>query len=483
MRVGVVRLYVLLAVAACVAYFFVPPDGWAQTGMAVAIGYLGAAGAVVGVRRWRPACPAPWYWFAAGVFLNSTGQLVEAGLQRATHDLALVSLSNYVYYALYPCLITGMMLLGWSRTGLRNWASMVDATTIATGFGLLAWVFVIHPALGRPEVGVGAEIWMLLFPSGDLLMIAMLVRLMIGGGARSASFRLLTASLLVTLAGDITWAILDRLTEEPGPFGNQVMSTIFFVGYLLLGLAALHPTVREVGQRAGPAQPRLNRPLLAALTAASLIAPGVLVLEVIQGKVSDGFAIALGSVALFLLVVTRMSQLLREVEAQARQLRQLARVDELTGLPNRRAWSQELPHAIEQARRDGTLIAVAMIDLDFFKRFNDEYGHQAGDRLLKSAAAAWTGRLRAADQLARYGGEEFIALLPATGAAEACEVIDRLRAATPAGQSFSAGVAVWDGTETSEELIGRADKALYAAKNAGRRRTEVAAEAAVLSRS
>jgi diguanylate cyclase (GGDEF)-like protein len=157
-------------------------------------------------------------------------------------------------------------------------------------------------------------------------------------------------------------------------------------------------------------------------------------------------------------------------------------VDELTGLPNRRAWSQELPHALERATRDGALIAVAMIDLDYFKRFNDEYGHQAGDRLLKSAAAAWTGQLRAVDQLARYGGEEFIALLPTSGVAEACQILDRLRTATPAGQSFSAGVAVWDGTETSDELIGRADEALYAAKNAGRRRTEVAAETATSAR-
>ena len=196
-----------------------------------------------------------------------------------------------------------------------------------------------------------------------------------------------------------------------------------------------------------------------------------------QGRVRDGFAIVLGSVALFLLVVTRMAQLLGEIDAQAHQLRRLARVDELTGLPNRRSWSSELPHAVERARREGAPLAVAMIDLDYFKRFNDEYGHQAGDRLLKGAAAAWTAELRAVDQLARYGGEEFIALLPTATADRAAEILDRLRAATPAGQSFSAGVAVWDGVETSDELIARADKALYDAKAQGRRRTSVATPA------
>jgi diguanylate cyclase (GGDEF)-like protein len=180
--------------------------------------------------------------------------------------------------------------------------------------------------------------------------------------------------------------------------------------------------------------------------------------------------------ALFLLVVTRMAQLMRQIERQARQLSQLIRVDELTGLPNRRAWSVELPAAIERARRDQVALSVAMLDLDHFKHFNDEYGHQAGDRLLKSVASAWSGQLRAVDQLARYGGEEFIVLLPAADEELATSVLERLRGVRPAGQTFSAGVATWDGIETSEELIARSDEALYQAKAAGRDRIVVASE-------
>ena len=119
-----------------------------------------------------------------------------------------------------------------------------------------------------------------------------------------------------------------------------------------------------------------------------------------------------------------------------------------------------------------------MLDLDRFKRFNDEYGHQAGDRLLKTAAAAWSGQLRTVDHLARYGGEEFIVLLPTASAELATMVLERLRSATPAGQTFSAGVATWDRNETSEELIARADQALYEAKDAGRDRIQVATEPA-----
>jgi diguanylate cyclase len=114
-----------------------------------------------------------------------------------------------------------------------------------------------------------------------------------------------------------------------------------------------------------------------------------------------------------------------------------------------------------------------MIDLDRFKRFNDELGHQAGDRLLRGTAAAWRGALRAVDRIARYGGEEFIVLLPGTDADGAEALVERLRPVTPAGQTFSAGVATWSSPETSDELIARADRALYLAKETGRNRTAV----------
>jgi predicted signal transduction protein with EAL and GGDEF domain len=99
--------------------------------------------------------------------------------------------------------------------------------------------------------------------------------------------------------------------------------------------------------------------VLALLAVASLIAPAILAYQVWRHQVTDGVAIAVGSMTLFLLVVTRMAQLLRQIERQSKQLSQLTRVDELTGLPNRRAWSAELPAAIERARRDRVALSVA----------------------------------------------------------------------------------------------------------------------------
>ena len=116
-----------------------------------------------------------------------------------------------------------------------------------------------------------------------------------------------------------------------------------------------------------------------------------------------------------------------------------------------------------------------MIDLDHFKAFNDDRGHQAGDELLKSAAAAWAKAVREGDFLARYGGEEFAVLLPACPASEVRNFAERLRRAVPERQTCSVGVATWDEAEPGEELVRRADDALYEAKRRGRDRAVVAA--------
>jgi diguanylate cyclase (GGDEF)-like protein len=198
--------------------------------------------------------------------------------------------------------------------------------------------------------------------------------------------------------------------------------------------------------------------------------------------VTDAPAIVVGCVGMFLLVVARMAVLIRQVErqasvleCQAAELTELAQRDALTGLANRRAWELALPMALDHARRDGSALTLAVLDLDHFKRYNDRHGHQAGDRLLKEAAAAWSGGLRTGDLLARYGGEEFALLIPGGAVAQAVELLDRLRPLTPSGQTFSAGVAVWDGQESSEALFARADAALYEAKGAGRNRAALAA--------
>jgi len=155
------------------------------------------------------------------------------------------------------------------------------------------------------------------------------------------------------------------------------------------------------------------------------------------------------------------------------KLRQQAGTDVLTGLANRRHWEQALERELSRAWRQHLPVGVAVIDLDDFKALNDRAGHQAGDRLLKEVSAAWGHVIRDEDLLARPGGDEFGLVFPNCGQDEALQILDRIRKRTPE-LPFSAGLAVWDGSERAGSLMERADIALYRAKSRGGNDTAVA---------
>jgi diguanylate cyclase (GGDEF)-like protein len=119
-------------------------------------------------------------------------------------------------------------------------------------------------------------------------------------------------------------------------------------------------------------------------------------------------------------------------------------------------------------------LCVAIADLDHFKNYNDTYGHPAGDALLRELADSWRRRVRPYDLLVRWGGEEFAIALPDCPVEVAVEVLERLRASVPLGQTVSIGVAERGSEESVESLMSRADRALYDAKESGRNRICVA---------
>jgi diguanylate cyclase (GGDEF)-like protein len=165
-------------------------------------------------------------------------------------------------------------------------------------------------------------------------------------------------------------------------------------------------------------------------------------------------------------------QVVQQVRRQSRHLRSLARRDDLTAVSNRRAWDEELEIAVRYAHQ-GEPMAVALLDVDHFKVYNDRAGHQAGDRLLREIALGWSTQLRRTDTLARIGGDEFALLLRDCPPEYAEEVLQRLCRRVPEGVTCSAGLACWDEGEPPQSLMSRADAALYRAKAAGRDRVEV----------
>jgi diguanylate cyclase (GGDEF)-like protein len=471
MRASAWRIYLAIEVAAIGGCFLLPGTWWGAA-LYTGAGLGGAGGVAAGIILNRPRHPAPWWLLAFGLMLEAVGDFLYA-----CHGLVLddpdrfPSLADGAYLLGCLPLAAAMILMARARTPGRDRAGVIDATIVASGVGLLSWVFLMAPTAGSTDLTWTGQLVALAYPIWDVLLLALVVRLA-GVAARTPALWLLVVAAGLWLVADSGYAALVRYS---GYNQDDVVNAFWLAGFLLFGFAALHPSMVELTEPTAEPAWRLSRQRLALLTGVSLIAPSMLLAQTIfrRGQV-DGIAIAVSSAVLFLLVVLRMAGLVRQVEDQAGQLAVLARRDGLTGVPNRRAWDDELPVAVDRARRDGVPLSVALLDLDHFKRFNDEYGHQAGDRLLKSATAAWGGMLRSVDLLCRYGGEEFGLLLPNATGEQAAEVVERLSAVTPLGQSFSAGIACWDGQEFSDDVVHRADRALYAAKAAGRNRVLIA---------
>jgi diguanylate cyclase (GGDEF)-like protein len=176
---------------------------------------------------------------------------------------------------------------------------------------------------------------------------------------------------------------------------------------------------------------------------------------------------------------------LRTIELLRADLSEQASRDALTGLHNRRHLMEALPGDLARATREHQPVSVAVLDIDYFKKINDRYGHGVGDEVLVHVGGMLGDALRAGDTLARYGGEEFVVVLPGASLEQARDRLDTLREriqGTPvqAGEhlvpvTFSAGVACFSGSESEHDLLHAADTALYAAKNAGRNRVLVTA--------
>jgi diguanylate cyclase (GGDEF)-like protein len=163
-----------------------------------------------------------------------------------------------------------------------------------------------------------------------------------------------------------------------------------------------------------------------------------------------------------------------------RRIEELAELDELTGAFNRRCIMRVLGEEVSRGQRMGSPCSIALIDLDFFKRINDAFGHPTGDEVLRTFAITMFANIRTIDRFGRYGGEEFLLILPDTAEQSAARILDRLRAIvaeldwsafSPGMQvTISAGLATLRQNETSDTFLARADSALYASKARGRNR-------------
>lgn len=180
-------------------------------------------------------------------------------------------------------------------------------------------------------------------------------------------------------------------------------------------------------------------------------------------------------------VVAEIDSLRKELE----QVKEESKMDALTGISNRRAFDAELEHSILLSRENNKPFCLMLLDIDHFKAFNDNYGHLIGDKVLRYIAASLKRNIKGNDFVARFGGEEFVIILPGTAINGAMTVAEQVRQAISCGSltdkatdttygkvTLSIGVAEFRASDLPNELIGRADKALYQAKERGRNRVE-----------
>jgi diguanylate cyclase (GGDEF)-like protein len=173
-----------------------------------------------------------------------------------------------------------------------------------------------------------------------------------------------------------------------------------------------------------------------------------------------------------------------EAQARADAAYEKTLLDALTGLLNRHGLQRALARELSGARRYGRALSCLMFDIDHFKKINDTLGHPTGDLAITQFASALQETMRGSDIVCRYGGEEFLALLPETNLTGAATLAEKVRAAVAAGTfgeegnnfsvTISVGVAELQGEESGNDMIARADTALYRAKQMGRNRVEVA---------
>ena len=174
------------------------------------------------------------------------------------------------------------------------------------------------------------------------------------------------------------------------------------------------------------------------------------------------------------------TRFIRRDQALQEEITRLSQEDHLTGLLNRRRITQLLEHEVRRALRYDTTFSIILMDIDHFKLVNDQFGHQAGDAVLKMIADVIKTGVRASDFVGRWGGEEFIILSPQTDIAGAISLAEKMRSRLESTKfdkigrrTASCGVASFDPGDDIEALIGRADAGLYAAKTRGRNRVEV----------
>ena len=309
-------LYLSCGVAALSSFLFLP--GFRQGWVFNLIALSSPVAIVIAVGIWKPEVRAPWYLFALGQTFFVAGDIITYNYNSFFGtDPPFPSIGDVLYLSVYPCLIAGLLMLTRRRTPGRDREGAIDSLIVAIGVGVLSWVFLMAPYAGDPNLLMREKLVLLGYPVMDLMLLTVAVRLAIGGGKRAPSFYLMFAATIALFVTDSIYGWI--LLNVPAGYDNTTgyLEAGWGLFYLLFGAAALHASMRTLSERAAESDALLTRSRLALLTFASLIAPGVMFIQLARDLAHDLPVLIGASVALFLLVVIRMAGLVHKQEQSA----------------------------------------------------------------------------------------------------------------------------------------------------------------------
>ncbi|MGH3191440.1 MAG: putative bifunctional diguanylate cyclase/phosphodiesterase [Streptosporangiaceae bacterium] len=297
------------------AYYWLPGlrvEAWGLIGMS------GVGGIVAGVVINRPARKLPWLLLAAAQASFVAGQMGFLVAQQMNTPLPFPSYADVLYLLTYPLYAAGLMIFIWWRTPDRDRRSVIDALTLTVGLALLSWIYLVSPYVHSSGLSGLQKSIAIACPLGDVLVLAMLARLLAPGVGRSRAIQILTVGAVAVLASDTSYGLI----ELYGTFHNGTLVdlgwAVFYGGW---GAAALHPTMTEVTKPVTRLRAEVTPVRLIVLMLASLIAPVVLFVQSFRFRGGDLGVIAVFSAILYLLVLSRLSDMAASHRRAARRER------------------------------------------------------------------------------------------------------------------------------------------------------------------
>src|SRR3954470_10495239 len=346
----------------CGLYLFVPPFAGASPVMNL-LGLAPVIAIVLALHHHRPESRGPWLWFALGFVLFWLGDIYTYSYPRIMgRDVPFPSIGDASYVLVYPALMAGLLMLVRRRNPGGDRTGAIDSLIMTIGLALISWVVLIQPSVHDEALSLSARLVSIAYPVGDILLLAAAIRLAVDTGARRPAFYLLAASIVALLATDFAYGIVTL----QGAYDGQVWLDVGWISfYLLWGAAALHPSMRSLERPAVDRDPKLTPFRLALLTGASLIAPAVEAVHVIDQGDMDLIVIIGASAVLFGLVVLRMAGLVRQQERSVARERALSSAGAaLVAATSREEIAAAALDAIRSLAGDGAEALLCLVEDD-----------------------------------------------------------------------------------------------------------------------